>query len=417
MRNASCRIVAVVTFALVSLWPGSASGYAVVSHEAMVDAVWDDVIVPLLRRRYPASTDRLAKARAFAYGGAVIQDLGYFPFGSRLFSNVVHYVRSGDFIEALLREARGPEEHAFALGALAHYACDTTGHQLAVNRAVPLVYPKLRARFGDVVIYAEAPAQHVMVEFAFDVLQIARGGYVASGYKDRIGFEVAKPLLARAFRATYGMELNDLFLDEELAIGTYRRAISTTIPDMTRLAWEDKQDEIQQRTPGIQRNTFVLSLTRAEYERQFGTKYRRPGWLARCLYFFLKIIPKIGPLRPLSFEPLTPAAAQLMFESFVKARDAYRAVLLRLGNGRLDLPNLDLDTGNTPLGGRNPLIDETYLKLLEKLADKRFAGVSSALRQDINRHFASTTRTHPSRKERKREAKARRLLAALNASG
>lgn len=176
------------------------------AHQAIVDAVWDDAIVPLLRQRFPGTpADRIAAARAYAYGGSVIQDLGYFPFGSKRFTNLVHYVRSGDFVEALIREATSAEEYAFALGALAHYACDNFGHPLAVNRAVPLHYPKLRARFGDSVIYAESPAQHVMVEFAFDVLQVAGAGYASQAsqaYRDRIGFEVAKPVLERAFHAT-----------------------------------------------------------------------------------------------------------------------------------------------------------------------------------------------------------------------
>jgi hypothetical protein len=413
------RAVSAVALGFVLLLSAArVSAYSGVSHEIMVDAVWDDTIVPLLRHRFSTiGKERITRARAFAYGGAVIQDLGYFPFGSRLFSNLLHYVRSGDFIEALIREARDPDEYAFALGALAHYACDTTGHQLAVNRAVPLVYPKLRARYGDEVIYAESPARHIMVEFAFDVLQIARGAYVAGAYKDRIGFEVPKPLLARAFHATYGLKLKDVFLDEDLAIGTYRHGMSTTIPEMTRLAWEDKQDEIRRRTPGVDRDAFVFRFSRREYEREFGTHYRKPGLLARCLFFFAKILPKVGPLKPLAFEPLTPEASRLLFESFTSARDAYRASLRALQRGRLDLANVDLDTGTAPRRRRNPLVGKTYADLVEELADRKFAGVSVELRRDINRHFASAARDATDRKERKRDARARRLLAALNAGG
>ena len=64
----------------------------------------------------------------------------------------MHYVRSGDFVEALVREARDVNEYAFALGALAHYTSDTVGHPIAVNRAVPIMYPKLLAMHGPEVL-------------------------------------------------------------------------------------------------------------------------------------------------------------------------------------------------------------------------------------------------------------------------
>src|SRR5712671_3949031 len=100
------------------------------------------------------SPEGLRRARAYAYGGSLIQDLGYYPFGNRFFSNLTHPVRSGAFVVALVANAQDVNEYAFALGALAHHASDTTGHPIAVNRAVPLMYPKLQAKFGSEVIYA-----------------------------------------------------------------------------------------------------------------------------------------------------------------------------------------------------------------------------------------------------------------------
>jgi hypothetical protein len=180
-----------------------APGYSVLAHEALVDQVWDDQLAPILRQTFPrTSADGLRRARAYAYGGSLIQDLGYYPFGNRFFSNVVHYVRSGDFVEALIRESRSVDEYAFALGALAHYASDNAGHPIAVNRVVPILYPKLREKHGPEVLYADSPARHVMVEFAFDVLQVARGAFRSDVYQELIGFEVAAPVLERAFRAT-----------------------------------------------------------------------------------------------------------------------------------------------------------------------------------------------------------------------
>ena len=347
-----------------------AQAYSVLAHQALIDAAWDDAIVPLLRQRYPGITaGEMAAARAFAYGGSVIQDLGYFPFGSRRFTNLVHYVRSGDFVEALIREARTPEELAFAIGGLAHYACDNSGHPLATNLVVPLMYPKVRAKVGKRALYADSPARHIMVEFAFDVLQVAGGGYAAQAYRDRIGFEVAKPLLERAFRATYDLELKDLFGDEDLAIGTYRHAIGTVIPEMTRLAWEDKQDEILARTPDAVRDKFVFTLTREEYDARYGTQYKKPGLMTRVFFYIMKIIPKVGPFRPLAFEPLTPEAERLFAQSFETSRERFRGWVLALRKGPVSLENNDLDTGQPPNPGENPLVAETnedLVKLLKK---------------------------------------------------
>src|SRR6476661_6827099 len=174
-----------VAFVMVTASPLSA--YSVLSHEATIDVTWDKLLAPLLKQRFPrATTDDLLRARSFAYGGSVIQDLGYYPFGNKFFSNLVHYVRSGDFVEALLRDARDIDEFAFALGALAHYANDNTGHPEAVNRAVPMVYPKLRAKFGDTVTYVDAPKEHVIVEFSFDIVQTAGGAYLPAAYQSFI---------------------------------------------------------------------------------------------------------------------------------------------------------------------------------------------------------------------------------------
>ena len=305
--------------------------FSVFAHQDTVDALWTSDIVPLLRQRYPGLTDaQLIQARAHAYGGSLIQDLGYYPFGSHLFTNLTHYVRSGDFVESMLRHAADVNGYAFALGALAHYASDNTGHPLAVNRSVPMMYPKVRAKTGPVALYVDSPASHVMIEFSFDVLQVAKGGYVAQAYRDRIGFEVSKELLEKAVLETYAVELDDMLLSVDLAISTYRKAISTTIPQMTRIAWRDKRKEIEEKTPGVTEESFVYNYTAADYDREFGTKYRKPGLLARTLAFLLKVVPKIGPFRPLAFEPLTPETERLFLDSVEAARARYRTALQRL---------------------------------------------------------------------------------------
>ena len=130
---------------LVLLWPSNAYSYSVLTHEAIIDSTWDSAIKPLLLKRFPSATaEELMTAHAYAYGGCIIQDLGYYPFGSALFSDLTHYVRSGDFVLNMIRESQDLDEYAFALGALSHFAADSNGHRMATNVSVPLLYPKLR---------------------------------------------------------------------------------------------------------------------------------------------------------------------------------------------------------------------------------------------------------------------------------
>ena len=195
------------------------------------------------------------------------------------------------------------------------------------------MYPKVRAKFGDAVTYADDPRRHVMVEFAFDVAQLAAGKYQAEAFHQFIGFEVSKPLLERAFQRTYGIEMKSLFLDQDLAIGTYRFAVSKLIPDLTRAAARDKKDAL------------VFTYSPQEFEKDFGTKYRKPGLFSRFIVLFAKLMPKIGPFRPLAFEAPSPEAEQLFLDSFARARTIYRTNLENVRANRLDLPNLDFDTG------------------------------------------------------------------------
>jgi hypothetical protein len=408
-------LVAVLSCALLLL-SRPARAYSVLAHEAVVDAVWDGPIATLLRARFPQlSQEGLTQARAFAYGGSVIQDLGYYPFGSHLFTNLVHYVRSGDFVEALIRDAHDANEYAFALGALAHFFADSIGHPTAVNRAVPLVYPKMRVKYGDEVTYAESPKRHIMIEFAFDVVQVAAGAYLPQAHHDFVGFQVATPALERAFRETYGLEVKDLFLNVDLAIGTYRYAVGRTIPEVTRVAWRDKREKIEKLTPGVTQETFVYSMTRQQYEQQFGVDYRKPGTLARVLAFLFKLIPKVGPFRPLAFKAPTPEAEQLFLDSFSRTRDRYRELVVALRDRPPDLANTDIDTGKPAVHGEYALADETYAELLDKLASRGFAEVPNELRRNINAFYATGDDSRAqSRKERKREAKARQHLAAMN---
>jgi zinc dependent phospholipase C len=368
----------------------ASSAYSVLAHEANIDALWDTTIKAVLQARFPAATpDELIAARAYAYGGCVIQDLGYYPFGSTFFSNLLHYVRTGDFVQALIRDAQDVDEYAFALGALGHYAADNSGHPMAVNRAVPLMYPKLKARFGNSVTYAQSPKNHVLVEFSFDVVQVAAGAYASSAFHSYIGFKVAKAALQRAFLDTYGIEMKDLFLNEDLAIATYRHAVGTTIPEMTKVAWGKKREQIQKVTPGIQRQSFVFNLPRRQYDKEFGSDYAKPHGFARIIALVYSLVPKIGPFRSFGFSVPSPEAERLFLESFAKTREDYRQSLDALRAGRLRLPNTDFDTGRRTSRGEYALADSTYDELLDTLADRKFAGVTAGLTANIMAYYGS----------------------------
>jgi hypothetical protein len=410
-------IVATMIFAGLCV-PRQAAGYSVLAHEANIDALWDSTIKTLLQARFPEATpEQLLEARAYAYGGCVIQDLGYYPFGSRFFSNLLHYVRTGDFVDALIRDAQNIDEYAFALGALGHYAADNSGHPMAVNRAVPLMYPKLKAEFGNNVTYVQSPKSHVLVEFAFDVVQVAAGAYAPEAYHSYIGFKVAKPALERAFRDTYGIEMKDLFLSEDLAIATYRHAIGTTIPEMTKVAWGKKRDQIVKVTPGMQRKNFVFNLSRKKYDKEYGSDYAKPHGFARFLAVVYNLVPKIGPFRSLGFSVPTPEAERLFLESFTSTRERFRQSLDALRAGRLRLPNTNFDTGQPAARGEYSLADVTYDELLDKLADRRFADVSAALSANIVGYYgAADPLPGAISDEQKRSTRIRLQVASLKAT-
>ncbi len=396
--------------------PRPTAAYSVLSHETIIDAAWKTDLRPLLLKRFPNATDDdLRKAHGYAYGGAIIQDLGYYPHGSKLFSDLTHYVRSGDFIQALLRDAQDLNEYAFALGALAHYAADNQGHRLAVNLAVPLLYPKLKKKYGDVVTYEEDPAAHLKTEFGFDVLGVAKGHFAPDAYRDFIGFEVAQPLLDRAFRETYGLEVASVLDHEGSAIGSYRHAISSTIPKATRVAWALKKSEIERDIPGMTRKRFLYNISRASYEKNWGKDYRGPTAGEKFLAFLFRLIPKIGPLKALALRTPTPQAEQLFERSFNATLAQYRGLLADYDHGRLNLINDNFDVGAVTAPGQYRLSDNAYAALLDKLSRQNFAGMSAELRSEILRFYSDPAAPYATRKDRKAWARVQDELQRLRA--
>ena len=378
---------------LLAMSAGICSGYSVLSHEAIVDSLWDNPIQKMLLARFPDATPAdLEEAHAYAYGGCIIQDMGYYPFSSKLFSDLTHYVRTGDFVTALIAESQDIDEYAFALGALAHYAADISGHGEAVNPAVPILYPELRTRFGAIVTYWDNPLSHIRTEFGFDVLQVAQGRYASDRYRAFIGFKVSKDVLARAVMDTYGLEMKDLFGEHlDLALGTFRYTTSSVIPQMTRLAWQLRSETILKETPGITKKKFLFKLQRSSYEKDWGHNYQRPGIRGRMLAFALQMMPKSGPFKGLAFRAPTPQVEALFMKSFNTTIDRYRAMLSNESADHLKLPNMNFDTGAATVAGQYRGADLAYDQLLEKLSGTKFAGVTAALRDDILQYYLART--------------------------
>jgi hypothetical protein len=390
--------------------------YSVLTHEAVIDAAWDKYMKPILLARFPDATpDDLRKAHAYAYGGCIIQDMGYYPFGSHLFSDLTHYVRSGNFVESLLREAHDINEYAFALGALAHYVGDNSGHPLAVNVSVGMLYPKLRAKYGKDVTYTDDPAAHLKTEFGFDVVQVANHSYAPEVYHDFIGFEVAKPLLDRGFYDTYGLNLKDVFGDLDLALGTYRHSVASILPTLTKAAWAAKKDQIIAATPGMTKRKFIYILSRSSYRKNWDAKYERPGFWAEFWAVLFKLIPKIGPLRAFAFKAPTPQTEQLFMKSFDTTFDRYGALLTEVKENRLQLADENLDVGKPTVAGTYNLADHAYATLLDKSSQKQFVGMSPDLRTNILAYYADLNRPIATKKDQKAWRKTLEELDALRA--
>lgn len=401
--------------AVLLLAPPRGGAYSVMSHQAIIDAAWEDEIKPTLRKRFPnASEEELDRGQAYAYGGAIIQDLGYYPYGKPFFSDLTHYVRSADFILAMLRDAQDVYEYSFALGAMAHYAADNAGHKIATNRAVPILYPKLKRKYGDTVSYEQDKLAHVKTEFGFDVLQVARERYPSDSYHDFIGFEVAPRLLEQAFLETYGLQLQKVLVDEDRALSSYRHAVGSLIPRATRIAWQLKRHEIENDQPGITKQKFLYNLDRAKYEKEWGRNYQKPTFADKLLAFLYRILPKVGPLRVLEFRTPTPETEKMFEASFNDTLDHYRALLRQQrATGRPAIANDNFDVGRVTAPGEYLLGDSTHAKLLDKLAEQKFQGMSPEIRAELLEFFASPDTPFALKKDKKAWAKLQSELEAL----
>ena len=422
MRNAianNCRTLSLHTLALVLvilMCSGAMSAYSVLTHEEIVDLLWADQISPLILKRYPGlSEEQLKEAHAYAYGGAVIQDLGYYPFGSVEFSNLAHYVRSGDFVRELLAQSSDADEYAFALGALSHYASDIAGHP-AVNHSVAIEYPKLRAKFGTSIRYAQDKTAHLKTEFGFDTVQVEKNRYASQQYHDFIGFQVSKSLLERVFPIVYGVQLKDVLPREDLAISSYRYSVSRLIPEMTRVALQTHKKDLMRETPNFAKQKFLYRLSRSDYEKEWGKDYVKPGLGTRILSTLLRFMPRIGPFKGLGFKSPTPQTEDLYIKSINTTVDQYRALLQEVGADSLVLPNYDLDSGNPTKEGEYSLTDTTYAKLLGQLAKSKFDQTTPELRDNVLQFYSDVPASIQTKDDKARSSSVLALLDQLRAA-
>lgn len=438
MKRVLSRIVVSAALVLALIYPNHAEAYSLLTHEQLIDLTWKDSIVPLLLSRYPNLTPAdLDVARAYAYGGCVIQDVGYYPFGDRSFSNLTHYVRSGDFVVNLFRNAHSANELAFAIGALSHYIGDSVGHSEATNLAVPIEFPKLRAKYGDSVSYAEGKDQHVQTEFAFDINEIAHHRVAPLRYLRHIGFKVSMKQLALAFYQTYGLTEN-FAGRSRLNVRGYRFAARTFIP---RIAYAVTLLH-RNHEPADPTSPDVVELEKEASEVAQDNNWQayrhRAGIETHLLAALLFIIPKVGPLKLVAVKGPTEQTEVDYAQSVATSTTALRRILMRftpvqsrykgpippLGSlthpdntspQRRDpnhpLPNRDLDTGRVVQPGGYPLTDATYANLLHKLVANPTQAIPPGIKQDVQNYYANLNLPIATKKKADRW---KQVLADLN---
>ena len=386
---------AIIIFQWLALFliPLKGNSFGVLTHEAIIDASWNNMILPLLKQRFPLSTEEEQKeAHAYAYGGAVAPDMGYYPFGSKLFTNLVHYVRSGDLVNALLKDAETINQYAFALGFLSHYEADVYGHPLATNISVPLVYPKLKKKFGSVMTYEQDEIAHMRMEFGFDVLEVAKGNYASPAYRDFIGFKVDTTVLSKAFFETYGIKLIEVYNNHlNRGVETFRWIVANIFPTITKAAWSQKKKTIQKKNNDPASKHFYYIMRQKQYDKQYGKGYERPGFSAKLLSFLIRVLPKIGPLRPLKFKVPTPEAEKLFQNSFDTVLSHYTANVGLLKHNFAHPQDLNFDTGKPTADCKYSLADQTYCDWLLILKAHNFKNVTPTIKNVIVTYFHLVT--------------------------
>ena len=373
--------------------PEASSAYSVLTHEQLIDLSWKDLLQPLLLKRFPKVTAAdLQAAHAYAYGGCAIQDLGYYPFSNEFFSDLTHYVRSGDFIVNLLRDARTPNEYAFALGALSHYVGDNVGHRDAINPATAISFPKLERKYGAAVTYDQNPHAHIRTEFAFDIDQLSKHRLAPGAYLRFIGFQVPYHLLAQSFAETYSFPLHDVLGPGRQAIRSYRGSVRSVLPRFAYAETVLHRNDFPSDIADDSLKTFLDRIVQADFQTVWNRYRRNPGIQTRVLALLIRILPRIGPLSDLAIKIPTQDTQGLYIKSVNHAVEIYAGFLKQLADRPiLDpvIPNRDLDTGEKAQRGAYERADKTYAKLLHKITTDSQGSIAPDLRQDILDYYSN----------------------------
>ncbi len=413
-----CKAIHLLAIAcLLCAFPEASRAYSVLTHEQLIDLTWKDLLLPLLKQRFPRTTAAdLNEAHAYAYGGCAIQDLGYYPFSNEFFSDLTHYVRSGDFIAKLIHDARNANELAFALGALSHYVGDTVGHHDAINRATAIAFPKLEKKYGPSVAYDQNPHAHIRTEFAFDVDQLSKHRLAPGAYLRAVGLRVAGRLLAQAFEETYSLPLREVVGPRRPAIRSYRTSVRSFLP---RFAYAETVIHRNDFPPDVGNDsllTYLDHIERADFQTEWNRYRRTAGIKTKLLALLIRILPKIGALSDLAIKIPTEDTQDLYVKSVNRTIQVYEGFLKQLA-GASDLgepiPNRDLDTGEKTQPGAYALTDKTYAKLLHELATHSGRAIARGVRQNILDYYSDANAPITTKKDAKAWEQLMRDLAAL----
>ena len=453
LRRISLKLrILLPLIAAACLAPRSADAYSLLTHEQLIDLTWKDSIVPLLLSRYPTLTPaQLEQARAYAYGGCVIQDIGYYPFGDASFSNLTHYVRSGDFVVNLFRNAGDADGLAFAVGALAHYIGDTVGHSEATNLAVPVEFRDLAAKYGKVVSYAEGKHQHVQVEFAFDIHEISHHRLAPVRFLRHVGLRVPTRQLALAFYQTYG--LTEDFTGtrgRRVNVGAYRFAVHQFIPNIAYAVNLLHSNKNLVEPQSEEAAKLDAEVARVAAENDWDHYRHRPGIFTYTLAGIIFILPKFGPLKMAAVKgPTTDTEAEYIHSVSVTT-GALRLLLARFTppptqrstatqaaaadphgdrtpanpSAKQDVPrqsrdprhplsNRDLDTGKVVKPGGYPLTDDTYASLLHRLTQTPQQAIPPGIKEDITAYYSDMSVNYSTKKNPQAWAQLQTDLATL----
>ncbi|HKF06861.1 MAG TPA: zinc dependent phospholipase C family protein [Candidatus Sulfotelmatobacter sp.] len=376
-----------------TLFTANSGAYSVLTHEELIDLAWNSSIRPLLLAKFPGATEKQLKdAHAYAYGGSAVQDMGYYPFGRKFFSNLTHYVRSGEFVMWMLRNARTIDEYAFAIGALSHYLGDSIGHSEAINPATAIEFPKLEKKYGDKVTYGESPHGHIRTEFAFDVDELRDEAFAPPAYLEFIGFKVPRKFLERAFVATYGFEIREaLGKASRQALRSYRTSVRSFIPAFAEAEVVLHGNAFPPHPDDEAYRIFSERVAQTNYERHWKHAHKGPGVKAHLLAIVVFLVPKVGGASDLAIKIPNNQTQEWYLQSMNHTVDVFRDTLhkaLEEGvNDPVALANIDLDTGRRSKAGDYPLADEAYAQLLARLTQKPNRAISESLKQHVLTYY------------------------------